>query len=44
MVEFNRAKYMEFITNESKEAYLTECFGNDEDAKAAAIMVPVSEG
>ncbi len=38
MVDFDKARY-NLLNEDEREAYLTKCFGEDADAKAAAIMV-----
>lgn len=40
MVDFNREAYVALETQEERDVYLTECFGEDEAAKAAAICLP----
>lgn len=38
MVNFDKGVY-NMLSEDKREAYLTSCFGDDADAKAAAIMV-----
>lgn len=37
MVEFNREHYNTLETDEARAAYMVECFGEDDAAKAAAL-------
>ncbi len=38
VMAFNKGIY-DRLSEDKREAYLTSCFGDDADAKAAAIMV-----
>lgn len=42
MIDFNLNTYAALDTDEAKVAYLTECFGDDQAAKDAAIEVAVA--
>lgn len=37
MIDFNKEAYVALETDELKAAYLTECFGEDQAAKDAAV-------
>jgi hypothetical protein len=37
MVEFNREHYDTLATDEDRAVYMTECFGDDQEAKDAAV-------
>lgn len=39
MVEFNKEHYATLATDEDRAVYLTECFGEDQAAKDAAVAV-----
>lgn len=39
MVEFNREHFDSLVDDAARAAYLTECFGDDQAAKDAAVAV-----